>query len=222
MSLASGSSQVTPWLYWTLFPIHRAFLRVYFSGIEIQGAEHLPAKGPVVLAAKHFSRWDPLVLSLLSRGPLRFMTNANQFGGVQGWFIKRLGAFPIDLAKPQLASLRHTIELLQQGHKLVLFPEGGIVRDRPLRDLKPGLARLVLQAEGGSKEPLTIPIVPIALRYVPDAMAGARILIHIGSPLYSQDYRGRTDKETAQFLTQALQAALLQGLSLLNGAEPSE
>lgn len=175
-----------------------------------------------MLASKHFSRWDPLVLWLLSTEPLRFMTNANQFAGLQGWLIRRLGAYPVELAHPQLSSLRHTVELLHAGHKLVIFPEGGIVRDQPIRPLKTGLARLVLQAEATDPRSRDIPIVPIALRYDPGASAGATILVHIGSPLYTQPYRQGNDKQTAQVLTQALEASLLTGLEATHHFDSSK
>lgn len=198
-------------LYWSLLPIHRAFLTFYFGQIQIKGREHLPKQGPVVFASKHFSRWDPLLLALLSTQPLRFMTNANQFTGLQGWLIHRLGAFPVDLAHPQLSSLRHTIELLHTGNRLLIFPEGSIVRDQALRPLKPGLTRLVLQAEATAST-LTIPIVPIALRYKSGAYPGASVLIHISPPLYTKVYQQENDKQTAQVLTQALEPALIKGL----------
>ena len=188
------------------------FLSLYFGQIIIQGAENLPESGPVILAPKHFSRWDPVVISLLSTQPLRFMTNANQFEGFQGWLIRRLGAFPIDLEHPTVSTMRCAIALLQAGKKLVMFPEGGIVQDQPLRSLKPGLARLVLQAEAKLPEAVSIPIVPIALRYDPTPNLCATIFITIGSPLYSRDYRQENDKQTAIALTQALEDALLRGL----------
>lgn len=207
-----SQSYVAPWLYWPLLPVCRAFLALYFGRIEVRGLECLPQHGPVVIASKHFSRWDPLILGLLSTEPLRAMTNANQFSGVQGWLIRRLGAFPVDLAHPQLSSLRHTIELLHSGHNLLIFPEGGIVRDQALRPLKPGLARLVLQAEASAPVSLAIPIVPIALRYEPGADRGASVLINISPPLYTKAYRQGNDKQTAQALTQALESALIKGL----------
>jgi len=209
------AASVTPWLYWSIFPVHRAFVNLYFGQIVTQGLEYLPESGPVVLAPKHFSRWDPVVLAFLSTEPLRFMTNANQFEGFQGWLIQRLGAFPVDLNHPKVSSFRCAIELLQAGKKLVMFPEGGIVRDQPLRPLKTGLARLVLQAEAMTPEAKPIPIVPIALRYEPGAYQGARIFIHIRPPLYAHQYRQENDKQTAIVLTQALQDALLNGLHIL-------
>lgn len=207
--------RVVPWLYWTLLPLHRLFDQLYFKSITIQGQEHLPATGPLVLAVKHFSRWDPMIVGLLSREPLHFMTNANQFGGVQGWFIQRLGGFPVDLTRPQKAPLRYAVNLLRQGKKLVIFPEGGIVRHQPVRDLKPGLARLVLQAEGDRPEQ-SIPVLPVGLHYEPDAQRWAAISVQIEPPLYSQDYRHADDKATAAAMTQALQAALLQAMTELS------
>jgi 1-acyl-sn-glycerol-3-phosphate acyltransferase len=204
----------SPWLYWTLLPAHRLLLSLYFSQVLIQGFEHLPVNGPVVLAPKHYSRWDPVVLALLSVEPLWFMTNANQFSGIQGWFIRQLGAFPVDLARPQVSSFKYAIDLLKNQKKLVLFPEGGIVRDQPVRSLKPGFSRLVLQAEnalGGRG----IPVVPIALHYSPDPVLRATVTIRIAPPLYSANYRQENEKQTAQVFTQALQAALAKGMEEL-------
>ncbi len=204
----------SPWLYWSLLPAHRLLLSLYFSQIIIQGFEHLPVNGPVVLAPKHYSRWDPVVLALLSVEPLWFMTNANQFSGIQGWFIRQLGAFPVDLARPQLSSFKYAIDLLKAQKKLVLFPEGGIVRDQPVRSLKSGFSRLVLQAESASGE-RGIPVIPIALHYNPAPVFRATVTIHISPPLYSANYRQDNEKQTAQALTQALQEALLEGMKEL-------
>lgn len=203
---------VSPWLYWLLLPLHRLFLSLYFASIVIHGTKHLPTQGPVVLAPKHYSRWDPFVLAVLSTEPLWFMTNSNQFSGVQGWFLWRLGAFPVDVNHPKVASFRVAIGLLQARKKLMLFPEGGIVRDQPVRPLKPGLARLVLQAEASALEPLQIPIVPIAIQYQPAPGWRSHITITISPPLHTADYRQSTDKQTAQAITTALEAALLKAL----------
>jgi 1-acyl-sn-glycerol-3-phosphate acyltransferase len=202
---------IAPWLYWSLLPVHRLFLSMYFSQIVIHTHHNLPTQGPVVLAVKHFSRWDPVIIGLLSTMPLYFLTNANQFSGIQGWFLDRLGAFPVDVDQPKLASLRTVVTLLQQGKKLVVFPEGGIVKDQPLRPLKPGLARLVLQAEKAVQS--AIPIVPIAIRYRPTDRVRARIDLTVCSPLHSPNYTQATDKQTALALTEALERSLRASLA---------
>ena len=203
---------VRPWLYWPLLPVHRLFLSLYFGSIVIEGIRHLPTQGAMVLAPKHYSRWDPFVLALLSVEPLWFMTNANQFSGWQGLLLPNLGAFPVDINHPKIASFRYAIALLQAGKKLMLFPEGGIVRDQPVRPLKPGLARLVLQAEASSSESLHIPIVPIAIRYQPAPTWRSHITITISPPLDTSNYRRSTEKQTAQAITNALEGALLKSL----------
>jgi 1-acyl-sn-glycerol-3-phosphate acyltransferase len=209
----SDITSVKPWLYWSLLPVHRTFLHLYFSSIVVVGREYLPDRGPLVIAAKHFSRWDPLVLSLLSTEPLRFMTNANQFAGPQGWMIERLGAFPVNLSRPSVSSLRRAIDLIHAGRKLVIFPEGGIVRDQPLRSFKPGLARLVLQAEATAPEKMEIPIVPIALRYEPDAKLRSKVTLHISPPLYTSQYQQEGGEQTAQLLSEAIYESMLKGLN---------
>jgi 1-acyl-sn-glycerol-3-phosphate acyltransferase len=207
---------MTTWLYPPTAFLLKNFLKLYFSEITILGAENLPLQAPLIIAPKHLSRWDPLIISTLSTDALQYMTNANQFSGIQGWFIQRLGAFPVDLTKPQTSSLRHAIALLQDHKKLVVFPEGGIVRDQPLRSLKPGLARLTLQAEATASTKLSIPIVPVGLKFFPAAAIGATITIHINKPLYSHQYQSITAKQTALALTQALQDAILDSLNTIS------
>ncbi|MFN4066227.1 MAG: lysophospholipid acyltransferase family protein [Thermosynechococcus sp.] len=199
---APTTSHISPWLYWGLWPIHRLFLPLYFSRITIVGREQLPKEGPFLLAPKHCSRWDPVILPLVWPYPLRFMTNAIEFGGVQGWLIRRLGAFAVNLNRPQPSSLRHALEILKAGQPLVIFPEGGIVRDQVVRPLKPGLARLVLQAD----RPL--PIFPVGIAYDPQPQFRARVALWIGAPLWTPTERQGNLKQQAQELTQQLEAAL--------------
>jgi len=210
---------VVPWVYWVTVLIQRLLLRVYFRQIVVAGREYLPRSGPLVLAPKHYSRWDPVVLALLSLEPFWFMANANQFGGFQGWLIRRLGAFPVDLDHPRVSSFRYAVDLLRQGKKLMLFPEGGIVRDQPLRSLKPGLARLVLQVEHLEPAIAGIPIVPVAIHYDPAPIWRATIRIRIGEPLYARDYQQANDKQTAVALTVALESALRENLKQIGSEQ---
>ncbi len=205
-------SRVVPWLYWPLALLGRVALKAYFRRVEISGREHLPQRGAVVLAPKHFSRWDPLIVSTLYWQPAHYMTMTSQFEGAQGWLIRQLGAFPVNIEHPQVSSLRHAKELLRSGHRLVIFPEGGIVRDELLRPLKPGLARLVLQAEADLPG-LQVPIVPVAIHYQPNSVFGAQVRLQVCQALYTQDYLGKNHRATASALTAALENTLRDALS---------
>ncbi|MBL1175094.1 lysophospholipid acyltransferase family protein [Pantanalinema sp. GBBB05] len=207
-------SRVSPWLISLAYPVGRhALLPFYFQQIEVSGQEHLPHSGAVILAPTHRSRWDAFMIPYVAGHDitgrhLRFMVSANEMTGLQGWFIRRMGGFPIDPKRPTIASLRHGVELLQAGETLVIFPEGDIYRDKQVQPLKPGLARLALQAEA-SRAHLGITIVPISICYSePLVPWRCRVAIRIGKPLKVADYNTAAPKQQAKKLTDDLQQAL--------------
>ena len=141
----------------------------YFRKVIVKGQENLPRSGPVILAPTHRARWDSIVIPYASGRSvtgrdLHFMVTADEVKGLQGWFIRRLGGFAVNVRSPSVSSLRHGIELLQQEKMMVIYPEGGIFRDNEVHRLKPGLARIALQAEAQTHE-LGIKIIPVSLRY---------------------------------------------------------
>ncbi|MBD0335594.1 MAG: 1-acyl-sn-glycerol-3-phosphate acyltransferase [Cyanobacteria bacterium Co-bin13] len=195
-------------------------LPFYFGKISVSGQENLPASGPIILAPTHRARWDSLVLPMAVGRPvtgrdLRFMVTADEVKGIQGWFIRRLGGFAVNVRRPTISSLRHGIDLLLDEAMLVIFPEGGIFRDNRVHRLKPGLARLAVQAEA-IKPNLGVQIVPVSLHYdTPFPTWRSRVRIVIGRPLPVTDYvknnpTADTLKASAKLLTGDLQTALVK------------
>lgn len=194
-----------PWLLSLAYPIARyGLLPFYFRRIEVLGRENLPATGPIILAPTHRSRWDALIVPYavghdITGRVLRFMVSADEMKGLQGWLIRRLGGFPVNTRQPAIATLRHSIELLQREEALVIFPEGDIYRQ--CQSLKPGLARLALQAEA-SQPCLGIQIVPIGIQYSqPLVPWRSAVKIRIGEPVKVADYELETPKASAKRLT---------------------
>ncbi len=205
-------SRFSPWLAFVAYPLGRyALLPFYFRRIEVIGRENLPKTGPVILSPTHRSRWDAFMVPCaagqdVTGRRLRFMVSADEVKGIQGWFIRRLGGFEIDTKHPAISSLRHSVELLKKGEVLVIFPEGNIFRE--CRPLKPGLARLALQAEA-SHENLGIHIVPINIYYSqPLVPWRCSVEIRIGLPLKVSNYEVQTPKQGAKKLTTDLENAL--------------
>jgi 1-acyl-sn-glycerol-3-phosphate acyltransferase len=226
VGITAVTSKVSPWLRFLVYPLGRyGLMPFYFQRITVIGQEHIPAAGPVILAPTHRSRWDPLIIPYVAgrdvtgRDP-RFMVSVNETQGLQGWFILHLGGFPIDPERPAIASLRHGIELLQNGEMLVIFPEGGDLnanRESLLNKLHPGLARLALQAET-SQSRLGVQVVPISIHYSqPIPHWRCSVEVRIGAPLQVSDYKAKVLKQGAQCLTADLEKALreLQTLSSL-------
>jgi 1-acyl-sn-glycerol-3-phosphate acyltransferase len=220
------TSHVSPWLTSIAYPLGKYLvLPTYFREVEVIGSENIPRTGGVVIAPTHRSRWDSLIVPYamghsVTKRHLRFMVSANEMKGLQGWFIRRLGGFPVDTEQPGIGSFRHAVELLVAGEMLVIFPEGNIFRDDRLSSLKPGLARIACHAHtklasNGEDE---VKIVPVSIRYSqPIPTFGCKVRIQIGEPLEVKQF---DLKKSVKLATQNLTAALSSSLEALDVENP--
>jgi 1-acyl-sn-glycerol-3-phosphate acyltransferase len=222
---AQTTSHCSPWLTpLAYFLCRRWVLPAYFGRIFVSGQDNLPTRGPVILAPTHRSRWDSLLLPWAVGRPvtgrdLHYMVTADEVTGIQGWFIRRLGGFAVNTRCPSISSLRHGIDLLQAGHMLVIFPEGDIFRDGSVHRLKPGLARLAVQAE--SLHPsLDTKIVPVSFDYS-DPHVGWRtdVDVLIGPPLTVADYLQQAGPDHLKAAAKHLTADLTQAITTLATAQ---
>ena len=150
-----------------MFATQDIALNNFFRRKIVIGEENLPLKGSVVLAPTHRSRWDALMLTMaagrrITNRDCRYMVTRSEMRGLQGWFLNRLGCFPVDQGRPSLTTLRYAVDLLLSRQQLVVFPEGKINRFGEPVKLKKGLIRL---AQLASKKGLDIQIVPVGLAY---------------------------------------------------------
>jgi 1-acyl-sn-glycerol-3-phosphate acyltransferase len=211
---ASVTSRVCHWLTPILYPLGRwVIMPLYFRRLKVTGQENIPKTGPVILAPTHRSRWDGILIAHAAGKPvtgrdLRFMVSEDEMKGIQGWFIRRMGGFPVNTRQPGIGSLRHGVELLRDGEALVMFPEGNIFQDGSVHPLKPGMARIALQVQS-AKPSIGLKIVPISIRFsqlIPYWRCAASL--SIGTPLEVADYCSRLGKKGAQQLTNDLETAM--------------
>lgn len=210
------NSRISPWLARILYPLGSyIILPLFFGKIHIRGQENIPLKEPVIVAPTHRSRWDAFIVPyalgrLVSGRDLRFMVSANEVKGLQGWVIRRMGGFPVDTDRPQLSSVRHSIELLKQERSmLVIFPEGGIFNDYQIHPLKRGVAVIALQAQADSSR--EVKILPVTIRYSqPYPSWGTKVTVDIGKPLNVREYEEKSLRQGSQKLTAALETSLKQ------------
>ncbi|MGK7945643.1 MAG: lysophospholipid acyltransferase family protein, partial [Microcystaceae cyanobacterium] len=185
----------------------------YFGHIKITGQHYIPETGPVIVAPIHRSRWDALFVPyavgrLVSGRDLHFMVMSSEMTGIQGWFIRRLGGFPVDIRRPHASSLSYSVELLKQGEMLVIFPEGGIFRDHQVHPLKRGVARIALEVEA-QKPNAGVKILPISIDYDQSNPSwGTNVTLNIGQPLDVAPYQEAGMKKNSAKLTQDLESRL--------------
>ena len=125
--------------------------------VVVIGREHLPARGPALIAAQHQSAFDTMVwLTLLPHCCYvlkRELVQIPLFGSL----IRRAGMIPIDRGTP-IAAMR---QLIREGRRakaetcqIVIFPEGSRAAPGRRLPLQPGIAALA-DATG-------LPVIPAA------------------------------------------------------------
>jgi 1-acyl-sn-glycerol-3-phosphate acyltransferase len=141
------------WAQCVLFLLRRL---VGLSG-AVRGRERVPAGG-CLIAMKHQSMWDTLMLPVVLGDPAVVIKRELLFVPFYGWYAARAGSIFID-RKGGARALRRMVAAARQaaaaGRPVVIFPEG--TRTVPGRHLpyQPGVAALY--------QALGLPLVPAAV-----------------------------------------------------------
>jgi len=153
-----------PIVYWIVRAILQPFFRGYFRLSRV-GREHIPAHGPVLLAANHRSFSDPFMIGLCLRRPLHFVAKVELFDKRwKAWILLALGAFPIRRGEADDEAMETARVILERGGAVGIFPEGTRTRPGPLGEPKRGVGRLALETGA--------PIVPVAIIGTEDIRRG--------------------------------------------------
>jgi 1-acyl-sn-glycerol-3-phosphate acyltransferase len=133
----------------------RALARLYF-GLRLEGTQHIPGAGPLVIAPNHQTYADPVLVTIPIRRPIYYMAWSRLFD-VWGlnWAIRRLRAFPVQLESRDPRATREAVRLLQAGEALMIFPEGERSLDGTIGRFKLGAFRLAVS--------LGAPVLPVTI-----------------------------------------------------------
>lgn len=145
-------------LYSVVRAIFIPFFLVWFR-LERIGREHAKSidRG-LIVAANHRSFLDPFVIGafLPWRRPLHYVAKVELFEKRwQGWFLNRLGAYPVRRGQADADSLATSAAILERGGAVCIFPEGTRIRRGSLAAPHRGVGRLALES-GASVLPIAV------------------------------------------------------------------
>ena len=175
-------------IYYKLVHIVSNILSYILFGLEINGIENFPEKGPVILASNHISFLDPVIIPTASRRCMHSMAKAELFKNpILRWIMKVFKAFPVKRGVLDKAALKSSIDVLKNGNVLLLFPEGTRSLDGNIHEAKPGVGFIVYNGKA--------PVVPVLIEGSDKALPkGAwmirpkKIKVCFGEPLCFDKY----------------------------------
>jgi 1-acyl-sn-glycerol-3-phosphate acyltransferase len=158
---------------WPLYLLARIFMTpfflVYFRYVRT-GREHARLRGGLIVAANHRSFLDPFAIGgcLPWRRPMNYVAKVELFERRwQGWFLSRLGAFPIRRGESDEESMETARLIVERGGAVCIFPEGTRTRRGTLGSPRRGVGRLALQTGA--------PVIPTAVLGTEHVRRGWRI-----------------------------------------------
>jgi 1-acyl-sn-glycerol-3-phosphate acyltransferase len=158
----------------------------FLCNVHSEGAENMPAQGPVILCANHRSNIDPVLLGIVLDRSLFFMAKVSLFKvPILNKLIRALGAFPVNRGVGDRDAINKAISIVKNGDVLAMFPEG----HRQKKDGEPqrfqsGAARIANQTEAL--------ILPAAIICKGRVGLFNRKLVKIGKPMTASEL-GFTD-----------------------------
>ena len=163
----------------------------------VEGREHIPATGPLIVASNHLSFIDSIVIPLAVPRKVVFLAKAEYWEGRSpaAWprrlFFAAFEAVPVQRAQQQdaQASLDLARQVLARGDAFGIYPEGTRSRDGRLYRGRTGVGWLSL-ASGA-------PVVPVGLVGTDDVQpVGAtvprvrKVTVRFGEPVDPAAYAG--------------------------------
>src|SRR5450759_5689430 len=200
-------------LYWTLKLVLTPLLRLGFR-IQVEGRDHLPRRGPVILAANHRSFLDSICLPLAIGGRrMTFVAKAEYFEKRRtAWFFRGVGQIPIQRSGGSAsdAALDAATDVLRGGGAFGIYPEGTRTRDGVTHRGHTGVARLA-RSTG-------VPIVPVGLIGTDEAQPTDKklprflrpVTIRFGIPISPARYRDDPEGLALRALTDEVMFDIVQ------------
>ncbi|WP_307827831.1 lysophospholipid acyltransferase family protein [Nocardioides sp. SYSU D00038] len=201
-------------------PVVRALWRP-----TVEGLDHVPRTGGVLLASNHLSFFDSVVIPVVVPRRVAFLAKSDYFTGtglrgtLQRLWFEGLDMLPVDRddTASAVASLDIALEVLRRGDAFGIYPEGTRSRDGRLYRGRTGVAHLALTAG--------VPVVPVGLigtdEVQPVGVGRPRVrpvTVRFGAPI---EVAGRFDGLPSGRARRLVTDEVMAAIQALTGQEPA-
>ena len=118
------------------------FARIFLR-FQVEGLEHIPRSGPVIIACNHISFWDPPLVGSSVRRVVHFVAKAELFENrLFGALLSSYNSIPIHRGAQARRGLRGAEEVMGNGGAVIILPEGTRSKTSEFLAPKAGITRL--------------------------------------------------------------------------------
>lgn len=170
---------------------------------ESECLEKIPVKGPLIVAANHFSYMDPTVLQSMFPRRISFMMTEIYYEGRGKWLFQLLHCICVKEEGSNIAALKGGMEVLKKNGVVGIFPEGGVSKEGRLQEGNPGIGFLALKSG--------VPVIPAFISGTYEALPKGAIIPKIskikvvfGKPITFRTTNGKATKKGIIEVTQQI------------------
>ncbi|EEM11348.1 MULTISPECIES: lysophospholipid acyltransferase family protein [Bacillus] len=188
----------------------KKMVRVAGSTVQVNGIENVPKDKPVLVVSNHQSDMDiPVLLGYLNK-PIGFVSKAEikKFPIVPTW-MELMNCVFMDRSnrRQSLQAIKDGIELLKNGHSIVIFPEGTRSKTGEMGEFKAGSFHLAVKA-GVAILPVTVDGTYKMFEANGNRMKPAHATVTISKPITPEQYASMDIKELTQHTKDIIAAQL--------------
>ncbi len=163
--------------------------------VKVEGLENDPGEGGILLCSNHITLLDPICISAVLRKTEPFyMAKKELFKiPVLSSILRVLGSYPVNRGAGDIGAIHKTVDLLNKGHCVGIFPQGTRCRGKSLEEtkFKNGAALVLSKAE--------VPVLPVRVKVKNNKWRPFRkIEIVIGKKIESEMLRIDPEKNKSE------------------------
>lgn len=141
-----------------------------------------------VIASNHVSFLDPPLVGIAFPENIYYFARRSLFvHPVAGWLLHRMWAIPVDQEKPEMSTLKQIIQLLKEGQRVVIFPEGERTLDGKIKEKGQAGVGMIVEKSNAKVLPVRLFGPEIALPRHSKKVVRHPVTLVVGEPIDLSD-----------------------------------